>query len=441
MVTSTVSGLTALPQLSLELDPTLLALAGLALAIATLGTLTAAALLVYSPTKLLKRLGNGKRESVIQVLQEHDGDYQAIARFLAISGAIGAFLLMLDAVHSAPTPVILFSLLTLFVCGVIPGAIAEHRAELIVLRVLPLLKFLRGLLGYPLILPLRVASRWILRALRIRENPPSDPEEIADEIIAAVTDSATENALADEEKQWIGNIVELKSLRVSEAMTPRTDIIALEARSSVSSAVGQAIETGHSRYPVYDEKIDNIVGVFYAKDALRLGCNSSEMSADAPVRNLLREPLFVPENMGVVELLRRFKASKVQIAIVLDEYGGTAGLISIEDIFEEIVGDISDEYDLEEEEPIVEVEAGRVLEISARTRVDDVNHRLHTELSENGDYDTIAGFVFSHLGRVPKVGETFQLDGVEFNILHADDRRLGRLRVVALASQPTDEEA
>ncbi len=441
MVTFLAPGPMALPQISLEVDPGQLLLAGLSLAVATMGSVTAAALLVYSPTKLTRRLDNGQRDAVIEELRKRDGEYQAIARILGVSAAIAGFLLMLEAVQGEPVAVSLFAVLTLFLCGMLPGAIAEPQAERIVLRVLPALRFLRGLLGYPLMLPLRITMRWILRALRIREHPPSDPEEIADEIMAAVTDSATENALADEERQWIGNIVELKDLRVSEAMTPRTDIVALEAGTSLSAAIQRAIETGHSRYPVYEEKVDNVLGVFYAKDALRLSQNGNQAGTDAPVRTLLREPLFVPETMGVVELLRKFKSSKVQIAIVLDEYGGTAGLISIEDIMEEIVGDISDEYDLEEEEPIKVVEEGRVLEISGRTRVDDVNHRLHTGMSENGDYDTIAGYVFSHLGRIPKVGETFQLDGVEFNVLRADDRRLGRLRVAALAGQSTDEES
>lgn len=440
MVTSLVPGLLPPPQFSLQVDPAQLLLAVLSLAVATTGSVTAAALLVYSPTKLHRRLGNGQREAVVEELQRRDGDYQSIARILAVAGVIAAFLMTERAVGGHPLALVLFALLTLLLCGVLPGAIAEARAERIVVRALPVLRFLRGLLGYPLVLPLRTATRWILGALRVREQPPSDPDEIADDIAAAVIDSARDNALADEEKVWIGNLVALKDLRVSEAMTPRTDIVALEAGTLLSAAVQQAIETGHSRYPVYEDRVDNIVGVFYAKDALRLNKNGHAAS-DASVRNMLREPLFVPETMGVVELLRQFKASKVQIAIVLDEYGGTAGLISIEDIFEEIVGDISDEYDLDEEEPIKVVEEGRVLEISARTRVDEVNDLLHTDLSETGDYDTIAGYVFSHLGRIPKVGETFQLDNVEFNILRADDRRLGRIRVAVLASRPEGEPA
>jgi len=227
---------------------------------------------------------------------------------------------------------------------------------------------------------------------------------------------------------------------VAEAMTPRTDVQAIEQDETIAKAVTIAVESGYSRYPVYRERIDDVVGMFYAKDALRLGQTGPDgnpaISSAAPVRKVMRAPLFVPENTGVIELLEQFKAGKVQMAVVLDEYGGTAGIITIEDILEEIVGDINDEYDADDEEaPVKVVEEGRVVEVSARERVEDVNECLGIELPEDGDYDTIAGFVFSELGRIPKVGESFACHGAEFRILSGDDRSLGRMRVVALESQ------
>jgi CBS domain containing-hemolysin-like protein len=159
---------------------------------------------------------------------------------------------------------------------------------------------------------------------------------------------------------------------------------------------------------------------------------------------MMREPLFVPETMGAAQLLRRFQAGNQHMAIVLDEYGTTAGLATVEDLIEEIVGDISDEYDSPhqdgpEEEQIQVVEAGRVLEIPARTTVAEVNHLLGTELTEDGDWETVAGLVIAHCNHIPLVGETVVVEGVEFHVLAADERRVQRLRATAVAAVPAED--
>jgi CBS domain containing-hemolysin-like protein len=143
----------------------------------------------------------------------------------------------------------------------------------------------------------------------------------------------------------------------------------------------------------------------------------------------------------VIELLERFKTSKIQMAVVLDEYGGTAGLITLEDLLEEIVGDISDEYDFEQEEPIQVIEHGRIVEISGKARVDEVNAVLGIVIPADGEYDTVAGYLFTLLGKIPKVGEVHVADGVEFRVLRGDDRRIDRLRLTLPAVQPADTRA
>ncbi|MHC4516036.1 MAG: transporter associated domain-containing protein, partial [Planctomycetota bacterium] len=158
----------------------------------------------------------------------------------------------------------------------------------------------------------------------------------------------------------------------------------------------------------------------------------------AQVKNIMRKPLFAPESMGVLDLLREFKAKKVQLAVVLDEYGGNAGLITIEDILEEIVGDISDEYDPDEEEPIKIIENQRIIEVSGKARVEEANAVLADRVPEGDDYDTVAGFVFNHLGRIPEVGTRFETDAVQYEVLRADGRRIDRLRLTLMQPQPQD---
>ncbi|MEM7203359.1 MAG: hemolysin family protein [Planctomycetota bacterium] len=405
------------------------------LAVASLGAHAAAALLLYSPTKL-SRL----RERYTEDLHSHEREYALLSWLLVPAGLAGAYPLLARSVTGLMgwPLLLLVAAAVAFLCAALPVALATHRAERLVLWALPLLRALRLAVRIPILVPLAAVSRAALRVLRITDEAPRKPEEIADEIMAAVTDSAEENALAEDERHWIENIVELKDLQVSEAMTPRTDIVAFEAQMPLMEAVQKAIDTGFSRYPVYEGKVDNVVGVFYARDALARLCNGS--GREVVVCDLMRKPLFVPESMGVSDLLQQFRASKLQMAIVLDEYGGTAGLISIEDILEEIVGDISDEFDADNEEPIQVVTEGRVAEISGRARVDEVNDVLGGNIPENGQYDTVAGYVFTSLGRIPQAGETVHVGPIEVEILRANDRRIGRLRVTLLEPAPSTEQ-
>lgn len=410
------------------------------LGLGALGAAVAAALLVYSPSKMLKRLTNGHR-AIVEDLQTHDFAYQVLARCMGLVGVSGTAICVARSTAFLPWWA-LWGCAALLLYGVLPAMIAARRAESVLLRTHGLFRVLRVALYYPVVVPIRAVVGPVLRLMKItREGPSADREEIAEEILAAVDDSAAENALEVTEREWLGNIVELKDISVAEAMTPRTDMVAIDETTPLRDAIAIALSSGHSRYPVYRDRVDDVVGVFYAKDALRLGQpesteDSGETAAtigpETPISEMLRKPLFVPHNMGVIELLEQFKGSKVQLAVVSDEYGGTAGLITIEDIIEEIVGDIHDEYDAEDADALEVIEEGRVLELSARERVEEVNLRLGTDLPEDGDFDTIAGFVFAELGRIPSVGESFHCHGVEFRILTGDERRLGRLRVVAL---------
>ncbi len=423
-----------------NLSPVGLSLAVVLLAVATFGAHSAAALLLYSPTKLARKLlARGDKSATpytderLATLRAQGRELQVIARLLTIAGVVGAVFLTYQGVEGTLRGVALaiMALALLFLVGVLPAAIAARRAEEVILRVAPVLQMLRTLLRYPLVLPMLWIARPVLRALKVPDHPPTDPSEVVDEILAAVSDTATASALEEERKIWIGNIVELKDLHVSEVMTPRTDVLAFEAALPLCEAVAKAVRAGHSRFPVYEDKMDNVVGVFYAKDALaHFGQNGTVEGAQ--VKSIMRRPLFAPESMSVLDLLREFKAKKVQLAVVLDEYGGNAGLITIEDILEEIVGDISDEYDPDEEEPIKVIENQQVIEVSGKARVEEANAMLRNRVPEGDDYDTVAGFVFNHLGRIPEVGTKFETAGVQYEVLSANSRRIGRLRLKLL---------
>lgn len=430
-----------------QFDPLLMAVAAASLALSALGGVGASSLLTYSPAKLLLRSGEAG-ERLAAELEVRDTDYQVVARTYVVGGLAGAVVAVAGGADESVSAgaLVLLGLVALFVCSVLPAAIAQRRAEENLVRTLPLLRLGRLLLLWPVVLPVRVLTSAALRVLRIREEPSTDPEEIAEDVVAAVSDTVREDALEDEEKRWIGNIVNLKGQQVSEIMTPRTDIVAMAASTPLRDAVAEALRNGFSRYPVYRDKVDEIIGIFFVKDALPLALGSAHgpggsLDPAAPVERLLREPYFVPETMSVAQLLEQFRSRHMQMAVVLDEYGGTAGIASIEDALEEIVGDIADEYDApkgapEDARDTVEVAADRKsAQIPARMRVDELNRLLDTKLPEDGDYETVAGLVTSHLNRIPTTGEVHTIHGAEFHVLAADERRVHRVRVVPTLQQ------
>ncbi|MEZ5963001.1 MAG: hemolysin family protein [Planctomycetota bacterium] len=422
---------------TVDFSPWLLA-GGLAcLVVAALGATVGTSLLVYSPTKLQRRLKVG--EERMAQLRHIEPQLVVTARILSVLGGAGACLCAFHVGGSLPAWVTL--LITAFllaaVCGALPPALAATRAEAVVAQGWVLLAGTRALM-LPLLLPARAFARAALRVARIPEQPTEDPDDIAEDIMAAVADSDRGNALQAEEKAWIGNIVDLKELQVSAIMTPRTDVVALPADQNLEEALQLVTETGHSRYPVHAGRLDEVVGLLYAKDVLEV-VNAGQALSERRVRDLMRKPLFVPETMGARDLLRQLKQAKVHIAIVLDEYGGTAGLITVEDILEEIVGDLDDEFDEVEEATLAVAQDRSVIEVSGRARIAEVNEFLgSTELPEHDDYDTLAGYVFSRLGRIPPVGERVEIEGVEFTVLRGDARRIDRLRLRVLLPERSD---
>jgi putative hemolysin len=309
----------------------------------------------------------------------------------------------------------------------LPKAHASRRPELVLLSGE---KFIRvfTLLFTPLHWLTRAAGQLLARIVGA-PPPTTRAAHSEEEIKLLVEGSAEEGVLEQEEKEMIHSIFEFTDTVARQVMVPRIDICSVQDNATLGDAVELALRSGHSRLPVCAETLDTIVGVIHVKDLLP---DLVEGRLDAPVRPLLREPFFVPEGKKIDELLQEFRAHKSQLAIVVDEFGGTAGLVTIEDVVEEIVGEIQDEYDVDVEPTAAISKNGDGAIVDARMTVADVNEALGLELPVD-DYDTLGGFVFSLFGRAPNVGEQVVHESLLFVAEAIDGLRLQKIRII-----PTD---
>jgi magnesium and cobalt transporter len=218
-------------------------------------------------------------------------------------------------------------------------------------------------------------------------------------------------------------VVNFGETLVREVMTPRPDIVAIQADATMDDLRGLVREQEYSRLPVFSDNLDNIVGLIVVKDLIQM---TAEPDGTRKVSEMMRSPAFVPETKRVVDLLREFQQDRIQLAMVVDEYGGTAGLVTVEDVVEELVGEIHDEYD-SDVEPVIR-EADDTFVFSAKVGIGEVTERLGFEI-EDGAFETVGGFVLSRVGRVPAVGERFEFEGLEVEILEAERRRIHKVRL------------
>jgi putative hemolysin len=294
---------------------------------------------------------------------------------------------------------------------------------------------LLGRLLHPLVVLLTRATAAIARLLGAEVS--TEQQISADELRLIVERGGEQGVLEAEEEQMINAVIELGDRRVHEVMVPRVAIAALPSDATFEQAIDLVVEVGHSRIPVYHDSIDEIVGILYAKDLLPY------LKADAgprpPLRKLLRPPVLVPESMTVDDLLHEFQRRKVHVAIVLDEYGGTAGLVTIEDLLEEIVGEIQDEYDVEE--PLVVRLSDHEARVDGRADVDELAELfdLDLKLEDAEEYDTIGGLVYHRIGGVPAPGDSIDVDGLRLTVETTDGRRVGKVLVTRRDKDAPDD--
>jgi putative hemolysin len=322
---------------------------------------------------------------------------------------------------------VIFSIFSL----AIPHALAKYAGEKVLSRTYKLL-MLVSVLAWPVLYVFDLYDRFVRRLAGVVHTTPEErQEEKEEEFLNGLEHHRTEGVLDEEEQKMIESVLELSDSTADEIMTPRTDIIAVEVNSDLQTVLDTVREAGHTRVPVYEENIDNIVGLVYAKDLL---AEIGKDPADFKLRDKIRGAYFVPETKPLRALLHEFQNQKLHIAVVLDEYGGTAGIVTLEDILEELVGEITDEYEEKPPKPVKKIDQDTI-EVDARTYVDDLNDEFEFNLPEEEDYDTIGGFVFSHLGYVPKTGETFDYEDLKFTISSAEARRIKRIRITKARGQ------
>jgi magnesium and cobalt transporter len=258
-------------------------------------------------------------------------------------------------------------------------------------------------------------SHWLMRE-------PEDREQLIE-----LLHGAYENSLMDADAlAMIEGVLQVSEMRVGEIMIPRAQMGIVDINDSPETFIPFVIETAHSRFPVIDKDRDDIIGILLAKDLLR-----HYAEADADIRGMLRPAVFIPESKRLNVLLKEFRSNRNHIAIVVNEYGGVAGLVTIEDVLEQIVGDIEDEFDFDETEDNIIRESDGVFRVKASTEIGDFNVALGTHFSDE-EFDTVGGLIVSRFGHLPKRGESVKFDGFQFSVLRADSRRLHAVRVTRL---------
>ena len=349
-----------------------------------------------------------------------------------------SFLVSAGEVLALVIVTLLLALFTIVFGELVPKSLALAHTEAFALRLSALVEFLLRVLG-PLVYALTAVTTNVARALGAGEQ--SQGVMSTQELSLLVERGGEQGILEAEEEQMIQAVIELSDQRIHEVMVPRIAMISLAAGATLEEAIDTVIDEGHSRIPVYEETIDEIIGILYAKDLLPFLKGSA---AERPaLRSLLRPPVFVPESMSVDDLLHEFQRRKVHLAIVLDEYGGTAGLVTIEDLLEEIVGEIQDEYD--EEEPLIVKLSDEEARIDGRADVDDLADLFDITLSleDEDEYDTVGGLIYHRIGGVPKPGDQVLVNGLTLTVETTDGRRVGKVLVVRdrEVREPEDDEA
>ena len=270
---------------------------------------------------------------------------------------------------------------------------------------------------------LNATGRWLKRLTQGLASEPQDRQELL-----SVLRDAGERGLVDSDAlSMIEGVLEVSDLQVRDIMVPRAQMVFVRRDERAAAILPKVVESGHSRFPVMDEDRDDIVGILLAKDLLRL---SGEKRERFDIREFMRPALFVPESKRLNVLLREFRRNRNHMAIVVDEYGGVSGLVTIEDVIEQIVGEIDDEFDVEDDLNIRR-DAERQFTVRGVTRIAEFNEYFGAQLSEEEGFDTVAGLLMKQLGHLPRRGESATIEGFEFRVLRADRRRIEALRVVA----------
>ncbi len=420
------------------------------------------AVISFNDTKLRKEAedGNKKARRIAKIVDEPNNFLTTIKVAVTLSGFLAAACAAKEFANSGAAktfadfvgeyiPVgseiiggvmifvlaVLLSYIFLVLGELVPKRIAMHHPEKIAYATEGMFSFFYKIFK-PFVFILNGSANLVLRLFGI--NPNEEPEEATEENIRMMLDAADEKGTIEEsEKEMINNIFEFDDRSVGEIMTHRKDLTAIEISTPISEAVDLAISDGYSRMPVFDESIDNIKGVIYAKDLLTL--IGDTILDGRKVADFIRPVNFIPESNSCREAFMEFQQKKIQAAIVVDEYGGTAGLVSMEDLIESVMGNIQDEYDNEEEE-ISAIDEDN-FDFEGTVLLDDIEELLGIEIDEDVDYDTLSGLIMDILGRIPEEDEhpVVEYQGVEFTVIHVEEHRIAKAHARILPKEEPEE--
>ena len=417
------------------------------------------AIVTLNDNKIDKMASEGnKKAKQIQKLTENTSSFLStiqigvtLAGFLTSATAAQSFAEMLTnaigktaVVNVVPVGVIsgfstvvitlIMSYFSLVLGELVPKKIAMNKPEKMAFMAAPILVFVAKITR-PVVKFLALSTNGVLRLIGI--DPHADEEVVTEEEIRMMVDVGGEKGvIEDVQIEMINNIFEFDDIDVADIMTHRTDMICIDVEEPLSEAVKLSIENGFSRIPVYEEDPDDIIGVLYIKDFLKyVGANLPKTKA---IKDMMRPAYYVPETKRCGELFTEMTEKRVQMAVVIDEYGGTAGIVTLEDLLESIVGNIQDEYDQEDEE--ISIINDTVFEVDGITDIEEVEEHIGKTFPE-GDYDTIGGYIISVLGFLPQDGEMneVQFQNVKFTVLNVEERRIGKVKVEILPEEKKEE--
>jgi putative hemolysin len=392
----------------------------------------------FSRPRLIDQLEKrGLSEERIELTLDRISDFVFVTAVCRLLSNILVLISVLHLLHLGGTDgpvqyalaILITGIITLFVSVAVPHAIATHAAERFIAFLIQFLYGLRMVL-LPATRLMHGIDRLVARAIGVSTDPlrAQIEEEIEQELLSVVEEGAKEGVVDDEEREMIESVIEFRDTHVGQSMTARRDIIALPISADLEQVKSVVEESGHSRIPVYEDNLDRIVGVLYARDLLK---HLGEPPEKFQIRSAMRPAFFVPATKPLRDLLHDFRVQKVHMAIVLDEYGGTAGVATIEDVLEELVGEISDEHEPAEPAMLRRID-DHTAEVDARMYLDQLNRLLELDLPEDEGYETLGGFVSNTLGRIPQAGTTFDHGRARYTILEAEPQRVSKVRIELL---------
>jgi CBS domain containing-hemolysin-like protein len=378
--------------------------------------------------------GNENAKIAQRIRDEHDRLFSAVILsgnlFTVLATSVGTALAisLLGEDIGIIVATVVMTILTVVFGELAPKTFAVSHAEKISLALARPIEIYMKLIS-PAVVVLNKLSNFIIHLLggEVKPAPQLLTEE---EMKAMIKIGEEEGAIEREEKEMLHNVFAFGDKKVTEAMVPRTEIVSIPEDAKVADALSLVAEEGYSRYPVIRENVDNITGLLYIKDIVRKMAEE-QVPPDTPIGSFVREAYYIPESKMVTALLDEMQKNKFQIAVVVDEHGGTAGLITLEDIMEEIVGSLQDEFEAIEAEKEVEILDERTFVISGSTGIDEINELLNVNI-EDEEFHTIGGFLFGLFGHLPKVGEQLRYHDLRFLILEMDGRKIEKIKVTRI---------